>query len=205
MSRLAVLGAGGHGKVVGDAALLAGWESIAFFDDAWPGVSTVGPWEVVGSIDALVVESRQFAGAVVAIGDNAARLARLGELERHAITVVSVVHPAAAVSPFAHMSAGSVVFAGAVINPFARIGQGCIISTCASVDHDCELGDGVHVSPGARLGGGVRVGRASWIGIGASVKHGVTIGSDVTVGAGAAVTDDVADGMTVVGVPARPI
>jgi len=35
--RLAILGASGHGKVVADAAEQAGWQSVVFFDDAWPG------------------------------------------------------------------------------------------------------------------------------------------------------------------------
>lgn len=30
MKRLAILGAGGHGKVIADAALASGWEEIIF-------------------------------------------------------------------------------------------------------------------------------------------------------------------------------
>ena len=33
MRSLAILGRGGHGKVVAEAALLSGWKSISFFDD----------------------------------------------------------------------------------------------------------------------------------------------------------------------------
>jgi acetyltransferase-like isoleucine patch superfamily enzyme len=55
------------------------------------------------------------------------------------------------------------------------------------------------------LAGDVRVGDRSWIGIGASVRQGVRIGDGVIVGAGAAVVSDVPDGLTVVGVPARPM
>lgn len=43
---LLIIGAGGHGKVVAEAALLSGeWQRIAFADDRWPGarVST-GLW-----------------------------------------------------------------------------------------------------------------------------------------------------------------
>jgi len=47
------------------------------------------------------------------------------------------------------------------------------------------------------------VGARTWIGIGAAVRHGIRVGADVTVGAGAAVVDDLADGVTAVGVPAR--
>jgi sugar O-acyltransferase (sialic acid O-acetyltransferase NeuD family) len=191
--------------VVADAALAAGWQAIAFFDDAWPTISAIGPWTIVGRTAELLRESMQLDGAVVAIGDNATRLAKQHELVVGGILLVSVLHPAAVVSPLAEVGGGSVILAGAVLNPFARLGRGCILNTGASVDHDCELADGVHVSPGAHLGGGVQVGEASWIGIGASVKQDVVIGAGVVVGAGAAVVNDVADGLTVVGVPASAL
>jgi acetyltransferase EpsM len=61
----------------------------------------------------------------------------------------------------------------------------------------------VHVSPGAQLGGNVYVGEGAHIGIGASIKPGVKIGKWSVVGAGAVVVNDVPDGVTVVGVPAK--
>lgn len=203
MRRLAILGASGHGRVIADAALAAGWQAVVFYDDAWPAESANGPWEVVGRTPELLRDAAQFDRAVVGIGNNATRLARLRQLVAGNVVLATVVHPAAVVSPHAEVGEGSVIFAGAILNPFARLGRGCIINTGASVDHDCELADGVHVSPGACLGGGVRVGEASWIGIGASVKQDVVIGRSVVVGAGAAVVNDIAEGLTVVGVPAR--
>ncbi len=205
MKQLAILGASGHGKVVADAALLAGWTTVVFFDDAWPRVSTIGPWAVAGTTADLLREAPQLEGAVVAIGNNAIRLSKQRELSEGGIALITVIHPAAVVSSYAEVGAGSVIMAGAILNPFARLGSGCILNTGATVDHDCQLDDGVHVSPGAHLGGGVIVGEASWIGIGASVKHGVSIGENVVVGAGAAVVEDVADGRNVVGVPARSV
>jgi serine acetyltransferase len=85
------------------------------------------------------------------------------------------------------------------------LATGCIVNTGATIDHDCQLAEGVHVCPGTHLSGGVVVGARSWIGVGASVRQCIRIGADVTVGAGAAVVRDVADRLTVVGVPARPI
>ena len=204
MRRLAILGASGHGKVVGDAALLAGFEVVEFFDERWPTLGAVGPWRVVGTTADLLRAGRDYDGFVVAIGDNRTRLARHASCLGVGLTAATVVHPAAVVSPFARIGAGCVVFAGAVINPFAVLGEACIVNTGATIDHDCVLAAGVHVSPGAHLAGAVNVGEATWIGIGAVVRQGIEIGADVLVGAGAAVVSHVAAGLTVLGVPARP-
>lgn len=203
MRRLAILGASGHGKVVADAAIAAGWGEIRFFDDAWPTLKQIGPWFVVGATEELLQDSENVNGAIVAIGDNETRLAKMRQIGA-GVPWVSIVHPAAVVSPYALIGVGSVVFAGAIVNAFAQLGMGCIVNTGATIDHDCNLGDGVHVSPGANLGGGVVVGVATWIGIGASVRHCVSLGDRVVVGAGAAVVGDIVSGENVVGVPARP-
>ena len=205
MRRLAILGASGHGRVVADAALLAGWNEVVFFDDAWPQAETNGPWQVKGKTAALLQSRRSFDAVVVAIGDNEARLSKQRELLAEKVVVVGVIHPAAVVSRFATIGLGSVVFAGAVINPFAILGSACIVNTGATVDHDCVLADGVHISPGAHLGGAVQLGERTWIGIGAAVRHGISIGADVIVGAGAAVIKDIVDKETVTGVPAQPM
>lgn len=41
-----ILGASGHGKVVADCAELCGWESVSFFDDAWPAKQSNGAWQI---------------------------------------------------------------------------------------------------------------------------------------------------------------
>lgn len=200
--RLAILGASGHGKVVADTALAAGWQDVVFFDDAWPEREANGRWSVVGDTQSLCERLDSFEGVVVGIGNNRIRLLKTRELSAAGAPLVTIVHPHALVSPQVRLGAGSVVFAGAVVQVDSRLGDACIINTNASVDHDCRLADGVHVCPGVALAGLVSVGEASWIGIGASVKQLIQLGANVTVGTGAAVIHDVADGQTVVGVPA---
>lgn len=205
MGALLIVGAGGHGKVVADAALSTGrWNALLFLDDAWPGKKENGPWPIQGKIENLPEWRRQCGEAVVAIGDNRLRLTLQKRLADAGFEIVSVIHPSAEISRFARIGAGSVVFAKAVVNVDAMIEEGAIINTAATIDHDCRLGIGVHVSPGAHLAGGVSVGAFSWIGIGGVVRENISIGSDVIVGAGAAVVADIPSGTTVMGVPARP-
>jgi sugar O-acyltransferase (sialic acid O-acetyltransferase NeuD family) len=202
--RLAILGASGHGKVVADTAECCGWQ-VEFFDDAWPQRQRNGAWPVAGDTARLLECLAQFDGVLVAIGNNRIRQAKLLELQAAGARLASLIHPSATLSRHARLGAGSVMFAGAVVNTDAQVGMGAILNTGCSVDHDCLLGDAVHVSPGARLAGGVKIGDLSWIGIGASVRQLVRIGSRVMVGAGATVVADVADDLTVAGVPARAL
>jgi sugar O-acyltransferase (sialic acid O-acetyltransferase NeuD family) len=205
MKRLAILGASGHGKVVADAAVAAGWDEIVFYDDAWPRRGTNGRWAVAGDAAVLVDALHDHDGIIVGVGNNRTRLDLTRRLIGARANLVSIIHPQAVVSRYAEIGDGTVAFAGAVVNVDSSVGRACIINTGATVDHDCTLADAVHLSPGAHLAGGVTVGEASWVGIGACVKQLVTIDSDVTVGAGAVVVGHVSAAQTVVGVPAKPL
>lgn len=204
MKKLGILGAGGHARVVADAAEMLGWAEISLFDDAWPK-TIKGPWPIVGSGQDLETRLAEFDGVIVAIGSNAVRLGKQRRLVQRGARIVSIIHPAAIVSRHAHLGLGSVVIAGAVINTGVETGHAVIINTAATIGHDCRLGAGVHISPGANLAGGVQIGDEAWIGVGSSVKELVSVGARSRVGAGAAVVASIADGTTVVGVPARPL
>lgn len=203
MNRLALLGASGHGKVVADAALSAGWQSIVFFDDAWPQTSMNGHWPVVGDTAAMLARLSDFDGVIVTIGNSQVRWQKQQDLQAAGARMATVVHPRAHISDYAKLGAGTVVMAGAVVNADALVGEACIINTCASVDHDCVLSDGVHISPGAHLSGNVTVGTCSWVGVGAAVRQGTQIGKNVMIGAGAVVVKPAVDGQTIMGNPAR--
>jgi sugar O-acyltransferase (sialic acid O-acetyltransferase NeuD family) len=201
-SGLLIIGAGGHGKVVADAAQhQAVWKQIAFLDRDTSLTEVLG-LPIVGSDPASSDLVSRFPDAAVAIGDPRLRLELLDQLARIGYRLPVIRHPSAVVSPHATIESGCVLLANSVVNPGSRLGRGCIVNTAASIDHDCELADGVHVAPGAHLAGGVRVGNSTWIGIGTSVREYLTIGSAVTVGAGAAVVADIPDGQLVAGVPA---
>lgn len=203
--RLALLGAGGHGRVVADAALESGWKSVAFFDSGFPAMQSAGPWPVEGDQNDLFMQLADFDGVLVAIGNNRVRLQFHRRLTRAGAKMVSVVHSRAVVSAHSRIGAGCIIVAGAVINIGTSLGDAVIVNTGAGVDHDCSIGDGVHISPGAHLGGAVAVGECGWIGIGASVRHQISIGANTVVGAGAVVVSNLAADLIAYGCPAKPI
>ena len=203
---LLILGAGGHGRVVADAAeTMADWDKIAFIDEKYPELHKSGRWPVIGVTADLPGLLSDWQDVIVAIGANRLRLELLQQCIDLGFNISSVIHPSAQIAKDVSIGSGTVVFANAVINTGSQLGQGCIVNTAASIDHDCELADGVHLSPGVHLGGTVSIGIRSWLGIGSSVVNNIDIGSDVIVGAGAAVISNIEDNVTVVGVPAKAI
>ena len=206
MTRLVIIGAGGHGAVVADAAASCNvWSEIVFLDDKnFRGMNVLG-FPVIGRVSDWIGLIGQDTEFFVAIGNNSIRLEVLQTIEDRGGRVATVMHPSAVISSYSNVDLGVVICAKAVINPRVTVGKGSIINTAATIDHDCVIGDSVHVSPGVHIAGNVVVGSRSWFGIASSVKEGIHVGEDVVVGAGAVVISDVPPGITVVGVPAKPI
>lgn len=201
---LLVIGAGGHGKVVADAAMEMGrWSRIGFVDDRYGDLQRVAGVQVVGSLAELRSLRNEWSAAVVALGDARRRLEIMNDVRQFKFELPVICHPSAVLSRLVTVGAGTVILSQVAINADTSIGAGCIVNTGATVDHDCQLDDGVHVCPGVSLAGNVRIGARSWIGIGSTVRQAISIGRDVLIGAGSVVVRDVPDAVTAYGVPAR--
>ncbi|MGE4398346.1 MAG: acetyltransferase [Campylobacterales bacterium] len=195
--KIAIIGAGGHAKVVAEVAKSAGYEVVCFVADDKKehfGLAVISFDEFLKS---------DIKTAAIGIGDNAARKRVLETLINNNIDCPALIHKSAAVSPSAVINEATAVMPNAVINADAVIGTGCIVNTAAVVEHDCTIGDFAHISPNAALAGGVSVGEMSHIGIGANVIQLIKIGKECIIGAGAAVISNIPDNATAVGIPAR--
>lgn len=203
MPSLNIIGYGGHGRVIADIALSGGhFDSVQFFDDAWPDLTVNPYYPLYGAVADLTPSD---GAVVIAIGNNRTRLKIYSALKQRGFVLPALIHPSAVIGRHVHIGEGTVVMPGAVVNCGSRIGDVCIINSNATIEHDCVLADGVHISPGVALAGAVNIGHASWIGIGSSVKQCIHIGHSATVGAGSVVIRDVENLDIVVGVPARSI
>lgn len=202
MSKLLILGAGGHGKVVADTAVMTGqWKQVAFLDDR-EGLEKVMGIPVIGKLNDCMSFREEFQCAFVAIGNNKLRLEWIDRLAKIGFVIPTIIHPFSFVSKTSNIGEGTIVMAGTVINANTNVGRGCIINTSSSIDHDCTLEDGVHISPGVHVGGTVNIGKYTWVCIGSSVANNITIGKNVIIAAGASVIKNVPDNVMVAGVPA---
>jgi acetyltransferase EpsM len=203
--KIAILGSGGHGKVVCDAILSMGVPAedvVGFIDDDPAAVGrTVMGFPVLQSLEKLGLD--RSVRLAMGIGDNAARRRQFERAVTLGYEPFTVVHARAVLGRGSVLGLGVVVFANVVVNADSRIDDDVILNTACSVDHDCRIGAHTHVAPGVRLAGGVVVGEDTLIGIGSSVMPYLSIGPRCIVGAGAAVTASIEADCVAVGVPAR--
>ncbi|UPY36989.1 NeuD/PglB/VioB family sugar acetyltransferase [Sediminicoccus sp. KRV36] len=191
-----ILGAGGHGRAVCEAARDAGFAPRGFLDARAPLPEVLG-------LPVLGDEAAHDGGPLlIALGGNALRLEAARRL---ACPLPVLLHPSVIRARSAEVAEGAVIMPRAVLGALARIGRLALINTGAIIEHDVVVEAGAHVGPGAILCGGVRVGMRAVVGAGAVVGPNLSIGADAVVGAGAAVLADVPPGAVVAGVPARPL
>jgi len=197
--RLLIVGAGGHAKVVVDAARACEHDVVAILG------AQSDPAEVLGYPVSSDASAGRPDGFVVAVGDNATRSRLFSEHQSLGRTPLTVIHPAATIAPSAEIGGGTFIAAGVIVNPGARIGRNVILNTGCVIDHDVVVGDHAHVAPNAALCGAARVGEGTLVGVGASIVPGASVGEWSVIGAGAAVVDDLPARSVCAGVPARPL
>jgi len=205
MNKIIIYGAGGHGKVVGDALLARKELGFVGFVDDNPGLqgTRVLGLPIFGDGCWLQQEAKRMRVAVaLGVGDNFARQRLLEKCLVWGTELVTLVHPTASVSGSARLGPGTVVMAQAAINPDARTGRGVIVNTGAIIEHDVVIGDYAHVAPNAAMGGASALGDYSFLGLNAAVRERVIIGSQSIIGAGAVVVRDIPDHVLAFGVPA---
>jgi sugar O-acyltransferase (sialic acid O-acetyltransferase NeuD family) len=204
-----IVGAGGHGQVVGDILLAAGRSgecvrAIGYVDDrSCSQLSLRANQTLLGTVAQLSEFPHD--AVVVAIGDNETRARIMCALARAGERFVTARHPSAVVSEDVQSGDGTVLGARTAVVTGSHLGHGVILNTGSTIDHHTIVGDYAHIAPGVHVGGEVSIGPGALIGIGAVVLPRISIGAGAIVGAGAVVIRDVPPGVTVVGIPARPI
>ena len=161
MEGLIILGAGGYGRTVKDAAEQLGYSTIVL-DDA----DSVHP---LSSFQSYIDENTYF---IPAFGNNAFRLEWCDRITQAGGKLATLIHPTAYVSPTATINPGTVILPHAIINTDVVVGKGCIINLGAIVDHGCIIEEGVHICLGAIVKGENRIEKCSKIEAGEVVERG---------------------------------
>lgn len=184
MSNLLIIGAGGHGKVVAEAAELENkYEKISFLDDN-DEMDRIYDFKVVGKINEYKKFKDKYKYIFVAIGNNEVRLRLIYNLLKEGFIVPKIIHPRATVSKYSKVDAGTVILSGSIVNVNCLIGKGCILNINSTLDHDSIISDGAHISSGSIIRSMVSVGELSTIREGACITQGKIIEKNSIINAG---------------------
>lgn len=166
MEKIIIVGAGGHGRVVIDAALSnSQLEIIGFLDD--------GEVEIILGIVKLGkisdIEKFKKYKFHIAIGNNNFRERLSNEIGVESL--ITIVHPTAYISRDSEIGRGCYIGAGSIINSKSKLGNNVIVNTGSIVEHDCVLEDCSHLSYRVLLGSGTIIKETVYIEMGEIIKR----------------------------------
>ncbi len=174
---LLIVGAGGHGRSVAEAVLMADqFNLVGFLDDgAFARGEVVWGLPVLGPATAFENYARQATHAIVAIGNNVLRQKLFAQLQAAGFALTSVIHSKAIVSPRALLGPGVAVMAGAIVGTEATLKQGSIVNCGAVVDHHAQVHEFGHLGVNACMAGGSVLGSLAWMQAGSAIGYGVQV------------------------------
>ncbi len=211
---IAIYGAGGFAREV--AWLAEDCNSsespikiVGFIDDNPSNHGMIVNEIPVMSLDE-VVHNYPNAKVISAIGSPTAREMTTKKALAAGLEIGQLIHPRVERSRWIVYGIGTVICAGSILTTNIRIGNHVQINLDCTIGHDAVIDDYATLAPGAHISGCVHLGKRVYVGTGAVVINGslhepLVVEDDVVIGAGACVTKNVLSGLTVVGVPAKPL
>jgi sugar O-acyltransferase (sialic acid O-acetyltransferase NeuD family) len=206
MRTIWILGAGGLAREIAWLAHATGLFEVRGFIDRHAGTAL----SVYGQRLPVVAET-ELPGLplrdelALGTGDPALRSA-LGMRYRDQRGFPNIFHPSVCGDHSgSEFGTGNLFTANVVFTTSIRIGHFNLFNLATTIGHDCVIGDANVINPSANISGAVTIGDRVLVGTNATILQGRTIGHGATVGAASLVNKDVPEGMTVVGIPAKPL
>jgi sugar O-acyltransferase (sialic acid O-acetyltransferase NeuD family) len=204
---LLIYGAGGLGReVLSLVNATDSYEVKGFLDDGISKGTFIKGVKVLGGCSELPFFDQPI-NLVLALGSPSLKLALLKKINRSKVTFPILRHPSVVLQDASaiEIGEGTILCAGSILTTDIRIGSHVLINLNCTIGHGVHIGTASSIMPGVNIAGEVSVGAAVLIGSGANVINKVKLGDHSTIGMGSVVLRDVAEGITVVGAPAKPI
>ena len=199
MKNIALIGAGGHCKVIIDIINeIKEYNIIGIFDDH--KIGEFCNFKIIGTISELDSTIENY---IISIGNDNDRK-NIYEKNMN-LNWCTLVHPKAIISKNVIIGLGTIICAGAIIQTEVNIGKHCIINTNSNIDHESIIGNFCSISPSSTICGQSKIGDITFIGANSTIIQCINIGSNCIIGAGCVVIHNLKDNCKVVGNPAKLI
>ena len=197
IKNIAIIGCGGHAKVLVDIInLLDNYNIIGFYDDKTK--DNFYKYPILGNINDLNNGDKSYY-YIIGIGDNLIRKQIFDKFNY--LNWDILIHPSSIISKYAKINKGSVICAGAIIQTEVIIGENSIINTNCNIDHESIIGNHVSISPGSVICGKVIIHDLCFIGANCTIIQNITIGKCSIIGAGSVIIRNIKENLKIVGNP----
>lgn len=210
MQDIVIIGAGGVGKEV---ALLIEqinkvaptWKLLGFMDDNSVLHGTqINGYTVLGGIGYLNTMT-SVVYTVCAIANYKVKKSIIDRLKNKNVFFANIIHPDVYISNTNLIGEGVIIYPGVIMTTNIKIGNHVLISPKCGIGHEVVIVDYVSLLWNVNVSGNVKIGEGGLIGSGVTIIQNKVIGKESVVGAGAVVIEDISDGCTAVGVPAKVV
>ena len=209
MKNIVIVGTGGVGREVSLIIqqinmLEPTWNLLGYIDDNpvnWGNV--VNGYAVLGGTDSLIMMDED-TYVVIAISNYEAKKSIVKKLNNK-FKFATIVHPNVWIHDYMKIGDGCIVYEGVILTANISIGNHVIISPKCGIGHDTVIKDYVSLLWNVNISGNDKIGEGVMFGTGSTIIQGKTVGMGAIIGAGAVVIEDIPEGATAVGVPAKVI
>lgn len=209
MKQLLIIGAGGMGRCVYNIAINSCGYGTEFIVKGFleKEVKTMDGYDgyppIVADDDSYVITPEDV--FVCSIGDVKTKTIVVESYRKRGAKFMSLIHKKAILGMNVVLGDGCVIDEGVHIDPDVKVGDNCLIQAQTIIGHDSRIGANVRIDSQSFLVGGTVVDDCATIYTKAMINHNVTIGKNAVVGACSFVIKSVKPGVSVFGIPAKPI
>ena len=196
MSKIFVIGNGGHSKVVIDCLINNNMEIAGVItkkeeeiNETYRGCRLISETKFIKNFKPEEVQLVN--GIGITTKNLNQRIFLINKMKQIGFNFLSIVDKSAIVAKGVQLGEGSQILHGSVIQPDTCIGDHSIVNTSVSIDHDCKIYEHCHIAPRSVLCGEVTIKQKTFVGSGSIIVNNISIEEECIIAAGVTIDKNI--------------
>ena len=190
MINIALIGGGGHSKVVINLINRINkheqlYNIIGIFDDN----NIISNYKYLGKINTLIEFKYNIDEYIICIGNLYIR--EKISIEYSSLKYSILIDPSCIIADNVKINYGTVLLSGVIIETETIIGKFSIINTNSNINHECNIGNYCNISPSSTICGNVIIKDYNFIGANSTIIENIIINSNNVIGAGSVIINNI--------------